>query len=254
MNKTVKNIIIRVSMLIGVAAFIFLIVMAKTNRAQNTVKNIEVNIDEWNGNFFVTNNQVLALININFDIIGKTLSGKDLEKIEQSLSVIPQVQKANAFLDNKGALTIKVDQRIPLFRVYNTLGESFYVDENGIKFPVTENYAAKVPIATGLIVEPCDKSQKIQGKQLKSIYKLIQTLKNNQLWNSLIGQININEKLQIELIPRIANATIIFGDDQNIEQKLKRLDVFYFEVLQKVGWDRYKVINIMYKDQVVCLK
>ena len=76
MNKTVKNIIIRVSMLIGVAAFIFLIVMAKTNRAQNTVKNIEVNIDEWNGNFFVTNNQVLALINKNFDIIGKTLSGK----------------------------------------------------------------------------------------------------------------------------------------------------------------------------------
>ena len=254
MNKTVKNIIIRVSMLIGVAAFIFLIVMAKSNRAQNSVKNIEVNIDEWNGNFFVTNNQVLALINKNFDIIGKTLSGKDLEKIEKSLAIIPQVQKANAFLDNKGALTIKVDQRIPLFRVYNTLGESFYVDENGIKFPVTENYAAKVPIATGLIVEPCNKNQKIQGKQLKSIFKLIQELKKNQLWNSLIGQININEKLQIELIPRIANATIIFGDDQNIEQKLKRLDVFYFEVLQKVGWDRYKVINIMYKDQVVCLK
>lgn len=254
MNKTVKNIIIRVSMLIGVAAFIFLIVMAKTNRAQNAVKNIEVNIDEWNGNFFVTKNQVLALVNKNFDIIGKTLSGKDLEKIEQSLSVIPQVKKANAFLDNKGALTIKVDQRIPLFRVYNTLGESFYVDENGIKFPVTENYAAKVPIATGLIIEPCNKNQKVQGKQLKSIFKLIQEFKKNQLWNSLIGQININEKLQIELIPRIANATIVFGDDQNIEQKLKRLDVFYFEVLQKVGWDRYKVINIMYKDQVVCLK
>mgnify|MGYP000311227405 CR=1 FL=1 len=254
MNKTVKNIIIRVSMLIGVAAFIFLIIMAKTNRAQNTVKNIVVNIDEWNGNFFVTKSQVLALVNKNFDILGKTLSGKDLEKIEQSLSVIPQVQKANAFLDNKGALTIKVDQRIPLFRVYNALGESFYVDENGIKFPVTENYAAKVPVATGLIIEPCYKNQKVQGKQLKSIFKLIQEFKKNQLWNSLIGQININEKLQIELIPRIANATIIFGDDQNIEQKLKRLDVFYFEVLQKVGWDRYKVINIMYKDQVVCLK
>lgn len=254
MNKTVKNIIIRVTMLIGVAAFVFLIVMAKSNRSQNSVKDIEVNIDEWNGNFFVTKAQVLSLVNKNFDIIGKTLSGKDLEKIEKSLSVIPQVKKANAFLDNKGALTIKIDQRIPLFRVYNTFGESFYVDENGIKFPVTQNFAAKVPVATGLIVEPCNKDQKVLGKQLKSIFSLMQYLKKNQLWNSLIGQININEKLQIELLPRIANATIVFGDDQDIEQKFKRLDVFYFEVLKKVGWDRYKVINIMYKDQVVCLK
>ena len=154
-------------MLLGAAVFIFLIVMAKNNRTQNTVKNIEVNIDEWNGNFFVTKNQVLALVNKNFDVIGKSLSGKDLEKIEKSLAVIPQVQKANAFLDNKGALTIKVDQRIPLFRVYNTLAESFYVDENGVKFPVTQNYAAKVPIATGLVIEPCNQNQKVQGKQLR---------------------------------------------------------------------------------------
>lgn len=135
MNKTVKNIIIRVSMLLGLTVFIVLIVLAKNNRVQNTVKNIEVNIDEWNGNFFVTKAQVLNVVNSKFNVIGKALSGKDLEEIEESLSVIPQVLKANAFLDNKGALTIKVDQRTPMFRAYNTFGESFYVDENGIKFP-----------------------------------------------------------------------------------------------------------------------
>lgn len=70
----------------------------------------------------------------------------------------------------------------------------------------------------------------------------------------MIGQYNVAEKAQVELIPRFGNGTVIFGDDRNMESKMKRLDIFYFDVLRKVGWDYYRVINIMYKNQVVCLK
>lgn len=42
----------------------------------------------------------------------------------------------------------------------------------------------------------------------------------------MIGQYIINEKGQVELIPRFGNCTVLFGDDKNIEQKIKRLDVF----------------------------
>jgi cell division protein FtsQ len=138
--------------------------------------------------------------------------------------------------------------------VYNVQNLSFYVDENGIKFPTSDNYAAKVPVITGNILEACDSSQKIQSAELKRIFNIIQTVNKNKLWRAMIGQYNINEKKQVEAIPRFGNCTVIFGDDKDIEQKLKRLDIFYFDVLKKIGWNYYKVINIMYKDQVVCLK
>src|SRR6185312_13849456 len=128
MNKTVQNIIIRISMLAGLIAFIFLMVMAKMNRDETRVKNIAVSIDEWNGNFFVTKAQVLDFVQKNFDIKNKIISGKELEYIEDAVQTIPQVKKANAYTDDKGNMVIKIEQRKPLARVYNMQGESFYVD------------------------------------------------------------------------------------------------------------------------------
>ena len=254
MNKTVKNIIVRISMLIGLGAFIALMVMAKINRDASRVEKIKVGVDEFNGNFFVNKGQVLNLVQDQFDVKGKILSGKDLEQIEKAVRIIPQVKNSDAYTDNNGNLNIKIEQRKPLLRVYNLLGQSFYVDENGIKFPVSAAFAAKVPIITGNITESCDTTVKIQSAELIRIFNIIQTVNKNEVWKAMIGQYNINEKLQIELIPRFGNCTILFGDDKNIEQKIKRLDIFYFDVLKKVGWDYYKVINIMYKNQVVCLK
>ena len=254
MNKTVKNIIIRIAMLLGLSAFIVLVVFAKVNRDDSTVKKINIAIDEWNGNAFVTKTQVLNLITEKFDVIDKKLSGKELEIIEKSVTVIPQVERSNAYTDDNGNLTIKIEQRIPLFRVYNLQNESYYVDQNGIKFPTSNSYAAKVPIITGNIIETCGSHQKIQSPELRRIFNIIETVNKNELWKTMIGQYNINEKQQAELIPRFGSSTIIFGDDKDMEQKLKRLDIFYFDVLKKIGWNHYKVINIMYKNQVVCLK
>jgi cell division protein FtsQ len=254
MNKTVKNIILRVAMLLGLIAFFVLVVLAKINRNNATIKQVNIGIDEWNGNAFVSKTQVLSLISDNFDVINKNLSGKELENIEKSIKIIPQVKKSDAYTDANGNLNIKIEQRVPIFRVYNLQGQTFYVDEDGIKFPTSLNYTAKVPIITGNISEVCDTNQHIKSVELNRVYKVIQTINKNRLWQSMIGQYNINEKKQIELIPRFGSCTIIFGDDKNIEQKLKRLDIFYFDVLKKIGWNHYKVINIMYKNQVVCLK
>ncbi|MFN8260888.1 MAG: hypothetical protein U0X41_08160 [Chitinophagales bacterium] len=254
MNKTVKNIILRVTMLIGLGAFIFLVVMAKLNRDESRVQKIKIGVDEWNGNFFVSKKQVLDLIEAQFEVKGRVLSGKDLERIEKAISVIPQVMHSNAYTDDKGNLNIKIEQRKPLCRVYNLQGATFYMDENGVKFPVTDNFAAKVPVVTGNITEACDTTVPVSSVELKRIFNIVRMVNKNKVWQAMIGQYNVAEKAQVELIPRFGNGTVIFGDDRNMESKMKRLDIFYFDVLRKVGWDYYRVINIMYKNQVVCLK
>jgi cell division protein FtsQ len=254
MNKTARNILLRTGMLIGLTAFVLLVVMAKVNRDYNTSRHIKISIDEWNGNFFVSKSQVYTFIKNNYDVSGRVLSGKDLEQIEKGIAQIPQVKTANAFTDNKGDLNIKIEQRMPVMRVYNVQGQSYYVDESGMKFPLSNYFAARVPVVTGNIAETCDTTSKIRSIELQRVFNIVGNVNGNKVWKAMAGQYNVNEKGYVELIPRSGNATVLLGDDKDISKKLKKLDIFYFDVLRKVGWNYYRVINIMYKDQVVCLK
>jgi len=45
---------------------------------------------------------------------------------------------------------------------------------------------------------------------------------------------------------------ILFGPMDEIEEKFKKLKLFYKEVLPKKGWNTYSSINLKYKNQIVC--
>jgi hypothetical protein len=53
------------------------------------------------------------------------------------------------------------------------------------------------------------------------------------------------------MIPKIGKQLIVFGDGNEAEEKLKKLKLFYKEIMVKAGWDNYSVINVQYKNQVV---
>ncbi len=254
MNAATKNIIFRISILLGLALFVFLVVNAIIHRKSTLIKKTEITIDDLDGNFMLDKKQISALLNKNFEIKNNKLNGNDLEEIEDTIAALPLVKKANAYIDNNGNLNIQVEQRRPLLRVFNSINETYYVDEEGIKFPCSKLYTAKVPVVNGNIPEQCGIEQKIQSKELKRVFAVWNGIKENDTWKNLIGQLFVNQKSELELVPRIGSAIIYFGNDQDIPQKIKRMDVFYFEVLPKVGWNTYKVINIMYKDQVICKK
>jgi cell division protein FtsQ len=239
---------------VGLAAVIFLLVCAKVNRERTQVSGIEVKIDELQDNFFVTKDFVKKLVSDRFDFQNKMMTGKILKKIEQTVEVVPQVKNAIAYVDDNGVLKIEVEQRTPVARVFALNGESFYVDENGDKFPLSPVFSAKAPVITGNIQEDCKKTEKIQSKNLQDAFDVVMQLAQNTIWQSMIGQINVNDKNEIELIPRLGSAIVLLGKPENLAAKMKKLCVFYAEVIGREGWDKYKVINIMYKDQVVCLK
>jgi len=58
----------------------------------------------------------------------------------------------------------------------------------------------------------------------------------------------------MELIPKVGNHLIIFGDTSQMSQKFENLILFYRKGLTKVGWDKYNIINLKFKNQVVCSK
>jgi cell division protein FtsQ len=53
------------------------------------------------------------------------------------------------------------------------------------------------------------------------------------------------------LYPRAGRHSIVLNNVQNIREKLENLRLFYRKALPKVGWNKYREIDISYKDQIV---
>ncbi|MFI3323714.1 MAG: hypothetical protein SNI45_02910 [Rikenellaceae bacterium] len=104
-----------------------------------------------------------------------------------------------------------------------------------------------------------EERQKKLDKKYKDLINLItfvNVVDNDKFWRSEIVQIvateSANGALRLELIPRSGEHTIIFGELNDVEEKLKYTKTFYREVLTKEGWAKYKSINVEYKHQIVC--
>jgi cell division protein FtsQ len=64
----------------------------------------------------------------------------------------------------------------------------------------------------------------------------------------------VNEHQELELIPRVGNHRVLLGDTIDLQDKFRRLMIFYKEGLSKTGWNNYSVINLKFRNQVVCTK
>ena len=67
-------------------------------------------------------------------------------------------------------------------------------------------------------------------------------------------QLHINENKEVELIPRVGNHVILLGGEEEMEEKFEKLLLFYQKGIQQTGWNKYSIINLKYKNQLVCVK
>ena len=79
-------------------------------------------------------------------------------------------------------------------------------------------------------------------------------LQENDFWNNQIEQIYVHPDNEVELIPRVGNHRIVLGSFVDFEEKLDNLRLFYEKAIPKVGWEKYSIISLKYKDQIVCTK
>ena len=52
----------------------------------------------------------------------------------------------------------------------------------------------------------------------------------------------------------VGNHRIMLGTLDEFEEKLANLKLFYEQAIPKVGWEKYSMINLKYKNQIVCTK
>lgn len=188
-------------------------------------------------------------------LIGRKLEDINLHAIEEKIKSNPYIALSTVYADMDGVIHIEISQRQPLLRIISSSGQDFYIDKNGLKMPVSPNFTANVVVANGKILEHFSgRVDTLITKMASDLYKTALFLKKDTLWDSQIEQIFVNDKDDIELIPRVGNQRIILGNADSLQTKMTNLMTFYKEAMPKVGWDTYKTINIKYTNQIVCEK
>lgn len=254
MQKSTQNIIKKLTYLVFTGLFMMLAISAKMHRDHQVVQDVTIRIDHTSGNFFITEDDVQEAMSAMIPESGRLMKTDDLKQLEDRLSEIAQVDRANAFVNHAGELSVEVYQRKPMYRVIRKDNSSYYVDRQGYKFPVSGKYTARCPVITGYIADNGATSGKISASNSLDLFELANAIVDHPLWSAQFGQVYVNQQGEYELIPRTGGHTVLLGNATNLEEKLSKLEIFYKEGLKKAGWDTYKVINVKYKDQVVCTK
>jgi len=186
-------------------------------------------------------------------LVGRYLEQINIHQIEQKLRANPYIGFAKVYADMDGILRIEIKQRQPILRVLNSIGQDFYIDNNGLKMPISPNFTANVLVATGNIQEVFGtRIDTLRTQLARDLYKTAQYIKRDTLWDNQIEQIVVDGNNDIELIPRVGDQRIILGTADSLDKKMKNLLVFYKKAMPQVGWETYRTINIKYTNQIVC--
>ncbi|GIV34249.1 MAG: cell division protein FtsQ [Chitinophagales bacterium] len=233
------------------ASIIFFVILgaAVLDNSTRPCTAVRISINHESGLFFLDENDVAEMISAFYQtsLTETPVRHIPLKELEQKLEANPYVENAEVYTDNKGALHVFVEQAKPLVRIVNTKGVSYYLDVKGKKIPLSPKFTARVVVATGNLQED-DK------EQMKRLLDLCRFISEDKFWQSQFEQINITGSGDYDLVPKLGNYLIRLGKPEMLEEKFWKMEIFYKEVLKNVDSKDFRIVNLEFKDQIVCTK
>lgn len=254
--------VLKILLIIPVLYLIIIPVFLVHSANSRLCKGISIDIKDSSDYHFVTKRQLLNLIyGSTGRIIGKPVKDVSVSEVEDKINELRELKEAEVYITIDGTIRVYANQRDPVMRVMPDGGGDFFIDNDGVVMRKRNLYTPRLHIVGGNVnissamlsgVSVLDTS--IKNSILKDIYYIVEYINDDSFWSAQIDQIYVDNNDQIDLIPRVGNQVIHLGTAENIEGKLRNLAAFYDKVLPEVGWNKYSVINLEFKDQIVCKK
>ena len=232
---------IRLVLMISVVIFLFS--FTSHRNAMRKIKKTEVVFVGENTLFLKAEMVNKLLIEKNQDLKTINKDGLDLNKLEKSVSGHQMIQKADVFISVDGVLKAVVEQKTPVGRVFDETG-SFYIDYEGNKMPLSDNYTARVPLLSGEITA-------VKKEKLSEVLGMI--AEDDFLKKNVIG-VQVLPNGSLIMANRNYDYQIDFGRTINIERKFKNYKAFFQKAVLDSTLDQYRRINLKFTKQVVCIK
>ena len=254
--------VLKIMLIIPVLYLFIIPVFLASSTNSKPCGGIVIDINDSSEYHFVTKRQLLNLAYGNSGrIAGKPVKEVSVSAIERRINVLRELKIAEVYMTIDGTVHVYVEQRNPVMRVMPDNGGDYFIDEDGVVVRRRNLYNPRLHIIEGNVnissamlngVSVLDTS--IKNSILKDIYDLVNYINDDKFWSAQIDQIYVDGNDEIDLIPRAGNNQIHLGTAENYEGKLRNLEAFYDKVLPEVGWNKYSLINLEFKDQIVCKK
>jgi cell division protein FtsQ len=254
--------------MLGVSALVFTLGFVSDRQQFVKGKTPQITINSDGDNSFVDEDDILKFLKDRNDTLdGQPLNQINVFELEKALNAHPSIATADVAVNVNGDVTINITQRKPIVRIINDQGDSYYIDNKATLMPLADHYTARVLVVNGVIPEQYSQFYNMTVPQIEKdsalrevtvlddIYEMARYISADSLLSGLITQAYINNEREIELYPAVGNQRIIFGKSTDMADKFEKLKVFYKEGLNSSNsWEKYAVINLKYRNQVVCTK
>ena len=169
----------------------------------------------------------------------KKVGDVDIPSLEKKLNELPAVDSANVYLNLNGKLNVDIKQRVPVFRLNNG-GKGFYVDKNGVEFPISKNYSHPCMLVSG----------DVKKKEYKKLIELIKKIDNDSFCKNFFVGIT-KENGNYNLATSDGNYKVEIGDLDRIDFKVKGFKTFVEKYLVYQAPEKYSKISVKYDNQIV---
>lgn len=245
----------------GVAVLLGFIELKQFDRP---VRKILINITYGKADVLITVSDIDSILKKKGVDKGKPMGMINTAAIENLIRRQAYVSRVKVYETNEGYLNIDILQREPILRIVNQDQEGFYLDREGNPLPLNPGYPVHVLVVNGFIRDSYLKNPKLRVSSsndpkrpdslLTGLHRLALFIMQDPYFKKAIDQVYVNEQQELELIPWKGNHVVLLGNTEDLEEKLQKLYIFYTKGLDEIGWNKYQVINIKYKNQVVCSK
>lgn len=209
-------------------------------------KGVEVEIAENSTSKFVTVEGVMEKISdISPNITSFNLSDINTEEIECRLAEDNSFESVECYLTSDDKLRIEIVPMVPELRVFDSNGESYYINKDGKRIDAGEIFFIDAPVVRGAF------DFQFKPDHIFPVSRYIQA--DKELVN-LITMIEAKDPHNILLYPCIKGHVINIGDTTNLPDKFERLMIMYHQVMPYKGWHTYDTISVKFRNQIVATR
>ncbi|MEM1136374.1 MAG: hypothetical protein AAGI07_11095 [Bacteroidota bacterium] len=242
------NIILITSLVLITAGYIFYRLPILGNET------IIINVDDDSGNYFVSEENVREIIDSlkleNPEI--NQINNLGLKTIESALKQQDFILDAQVSRDLKGNIVIDISQEQPIARLMGKSGRGAYLNKDLKVIELSENFSARVMIINGVGADSLMTTGFLDTAIGKRFCDFIQHIKQDDFWNPQVALLDVDKDFEVTIYPQIGQHLFQFGTFEEFEKKLKKMKIFYDEIVPKKGWGAYRLVKVQYDGQIVC--
>ena len=226
----------------------------------NSLENVEITIIRDGENGFVDYGKTYdKVVDICDTANNNQIFMIPVDSVVNMLNANPWIVDVDAEINLKSVLDIEITECQPVMRVYNTQGKSVYLDSEGNVFPTNNSHVKHLLVGSGYVKFPINQLGNIADEDyadtdLPDMYRLMKAVLADDYARNCVKQIYKDNKKNYIFSLNITDIIVIFGEINDIEEKLAKMQIFFDKMLGNPEMDNYKEINLNYKNQVVCTK